>query len=128
MLLVLGSVLLTSNVFRGRFWPSVPTSTETPSRLASFIPKLLVLNHQIYAEAQPILYGHNSFAIEDTAALHAFCANIGPKNCASIREIRIKGWGQSKVYKAMNHPAFTILANAVNLERLYIDCQIHYGM
>lgn len=27
----------------------------------------------------------------------------------------------------MNHPAFTILGQAVNLKRLYIDCQIHWG-
>lgn len=77
--------------------------------------------------AQPILYGSNVFALEDTTALHAFCANIGPKNCATLRELHIKAWGYTKSHKAMNHPAFTILGQAVNLERLYIDCQIHWG-
>lgn len=77
--------------------------------------------------AQPILYGGNVFALEDTTALHAFCANIGPKNCATLRELHIKAWGYTKSHKAMNHPAFTILGQAVNLERLYIDCQIHWG-
>lgn len=88
---------------------------------------ILLLNREIYAEAQPILYASNAFAVEDTTALHAFLANIGPKNCATIADVTISGWGYTKAHKALNHPAFTLLANAVNLTRLHIDCRISWS-
>lgn len=27
----------------------------------------------------------------------------------------------------MNHPAFSVLGNAANLQSLYIDCRVHWG-
>jgi hypothetical protein len=94
--------------------------------LRAFIPNLLALNHQIYDEAQPILYRSNAFVLEDTTALHNFLANIGPRNAAALAEVTIKGWGYSKMHKALNHPAFTLLVSAVNLRRLHLDCRISW--
>lgn len=90
-------------------------------------PNILLLNRAIYAETQPILYAGNTFAVEDTTALHAFLAIIGPKNRATITDLTIRGWGYTKTHKALNHPAFTMLASAVNLTRLNLDCQIAWG-
>ena len=95
--------------------------------LPALVPNLLLLNHAIYAETQPILYAGNAFAVEDTTAMHAFLANIGPKNRATITDLTVKGWGYTKAHKALNHPALTMLADAVSLKRLHFDCQITWG-
>lgn len=92
--------------------------------LPALVPNLLTLNHQIYNEAQPVLYGGNAFMLEDTRALHSFLANIGAGNVAALADVTIKGWGHSKAHKAWNHPAFTLLVGAVNLRRLHLDCRI----
>lgn len=105
--------------------PSSITSTTTPR--AVLTPNILLLNQAIYAETQPILYAGNTFALEDTTALHAFLATIGPKNRATLTDLSIQGWGYTKAHKALNHPAFTLLAGAVNLGRLHLDCQISWG-
>lgn len=104
--------------------PDPPKEPRPP--VASLVPNMIVLNRQMYAETQPILYGANKFAVEDTTALHGFLAGIGAKNCASLDEITIKGWGYSKAHKAMNHPALTLLTNALNLKRLHIDTAVHW--
>lgn len=96
------------------------------SELPVLAPHLLRLNKEIHAEAQPILYGGNVFALEDTMALHAFLATIGSENCASLLEVEIMGWGFTKAHKAMNHPAFTLLKEAVNLRRLRLACRVRY--
>ena len=105
-----------------------PAADSAPARvLPTLIPSLLLLNHEIYAETQPILYGSNDFAFEDTTALHHFLASIGSKNCATLTDVTLRGWGQTKSHKALNFPAFTLLANAVNLTRLHLDCRIKWG-
>ena len=86
------------------------------------VPNILLLNQAIYTEAQPILYAGNSFIVEDTTAMHAFLANIGPKNRANITDLTIRGWGYQGAQKAMNHSALTMLVDAVNLRRLQLDC------
>jgi hypothetical protein len=90
--------------------------------LRSLVPSLLALNHQIYSEAQPILYSSNAFILEDTTALHNFLADIGSRNTVALADITIKQWGYSAAHKALNYPAFTLLAGAVNLRRLHLDC------
>ena len=105
--------------------PEVEARTDMTRR--TLVPKILLLNKAIYAETQPILYASNTFAVEDTTAMHAFLATIGPKNRATITDLTLKGMGYSKAHKALNHPAFTMLAGAVNLTRLYIDCQFSWG-
>lgn len=112
-----------------REWQSPsPTASSGPSpKLRTLIPKILLLNKQIYSETQPILYGGNAFAFEDTTAMHAFLANIGDKNCGTLTDLTIKGWGYTKAHKALNHPAFTMLARAVSLTHLHIDCRIAWG-
>ncbi|KAL8923097.1 MAG: hypothetical protein Q9208_004781 [Pyrenodesmia sp. 3 TL-2023] len=92
----------------------------------SFGPNFLLLNRQFHAETQPILYGANIFAFEDTKALHAFCAAIGSKNCASLQKLVIRSLGYSDASRALIHPAFTLLASAVNLTRLEMACSIFY--
>jgi hypothetical protein len=99
-------------------------SDSDPNTLPALVPNLLALNRQIYSEAQPILYSSNAFTLEDTTAMHSFLANIGPRNAAMLADVTIKGWGYSKGHKALNHPAFTLLASAVNLRRLHLDCRI----
>lgn len=95
--------------------------------LPTLVPNILLLNQATYAEAQPILYAGNTFAVEDTMAMHAFLAIIGPKNRATITDLTVRGWGYTKAHKALNHPAFTLLADAVNLKRLHLDCEISWG-
>lgn len=52
--------------------------TEAKAHLpAALVPNLLLLNRETYAQTQPMLYGSNRFAVEDTTALHAFLALIG---------------------------------------------------
>ena len=97
--------------------------TAAPA-LLSLAPNLLLLNHAIHAETQPILYADNSFLIADTTAMHAFLANIGPKNRANITDLTIGEWGYSGAHKALNHPALTMLVDAVNLRRLNLECHI----
>ena len=97
-----------------------------PPALPALVPNLLLLNKAIYAETQPILYAGNSFAVEDTTAMHTFLAKIGPKNRADITHLTVKGWGFTKAHKALNHPALTMLVDAVSLKRLYLDCQISW--
>ncbi|KAL8937969.1 MAG: hypothetical protein Q9211_003423 [Gyalolechia sp. 1 TL-2023] len=111
---------------RYRLFSSSPTPPK-PIWKPSFGPNILVLNRQMHAETLPILYGANVFAFEDTRALHAFCANIGPKNCALLQRLALKHMGYSKGSKALNNPAFAMLGSAVNLTCLAIDCSIHYS-
>lgn len=110
---------------RGRYnYLAKPTKQiETPS----FGPNILRLNRQIYAETLPILYGANTFAFEDSRAMLAFCACIGPTNCALLRQLTLKHMGYSKGTKSLNNPAFAQLASAVNLTRLSMQCSIHYS-
>lgn len=102
-------------------------NTSPAATIPVLTPNVLLLNRTIYAETQPILYAGNTFAVEDTTAMHAFLATIGPKNRATLTDLTVKGWGYTKAHKALNHPAFTLLAGAVNLTRLHIDCQILWG-
>lgn len=104
-------------------------SSNTPAAITipALIPSILLLNRATYAETQPILYAGNTFALEDTTALHSFLATIGPKNRATLSNLTIQGWGYTKAHKALNHPAFTLLAGAVNLSSLRLDCQISWG-
>lgn len=98
-----------------------------PVTKPSLGPNLLLLNKEIHAETQPILYGANVFAFEDMKALHTFCANIRPKNCAALRELNIKHWGNSSSTKGANFAAFTVLASAINITRLNMDCEVAQG-
>ena len=91
----------------------------------SLSPGFLYMNKRFYAEAQPILYGANTFALDDTTALHLFCLLIGDENCRSLRNVSLKEWGERGAQKTMNNPAFGSLSKATNLESVRIDCNIH---
>ena len=106
-----------------RSQPSIVTANLV---LPALLSNLLLLNKAIYAETQPILYGDNTFVVEDTMAMHAFLAKIGPKNRGNITDLTVKGWGYTKAHKALNYPALTMLVDAVNLRRLHLDCQIFW--
>jgi hypothetical protein len=101
-------------------------SDSALTTLPTLVPNLLALSHQIYSEAQPFLYRMNAFVLEDTTALHSFLATVGPRNSVLLADVTIKEWGYSKAHKALNHPAFTLLVNAVNLRRLHLDCRLHW--
>ncbi|KAL8833708.1 MAG: hypothetical protein Q9176_007864 [Flavoplaca citrina] len=93
----------------------------------SFAPAIIALNHETHTQAQTILYSYNAFALEDPKALLAFCANIGPKNCAMLQEVNLKHFGKTVVRRALCYPAFAALASAVNLQLLNLDCSIRRG-
>ena len=97
------------------------------TKLTPLVPNITLLNKAIHAETQPILYGNNEFIFEDTTALYQFLAGIGSKNVATLTDITVNGWGDTKSHRSMNHPAMTLLVPAVNLERLMIDYRIHYN-
>lgn len=81
---------------------------------------LLRVNKAIYHEAVGYLYG-NKFTFADTNALHDFLTAIGPRMRARLREIEVAEWGYSSAHKAMNYPAMSLLADAVNLERIWLN-------
>lgn len=110
-----------------RFHSQSSASTSTVNKFAALIPNILLLNRAVYAETQPILYAGNTFALDDTSALHAFLANIGPKNRATVTDITLRGWGYTRGHKAFNHSAFTMLASAMNLSSLRLDCRLNWG-
>ena len=99
-----------------------PTIRKPP-----LVPQFLALNRHFHAETQPILYGANTFAVENMKALHTFLASIGVKNCESLQQLSVKQLGQSRATSSMAYPAFVLLANAVNLVRLEMDCAISWG-
>ncbi|KAL8992688.1 MAG: hypothetical protein Q9169_006910 [Polycauliona sp. 2 TL-2023] len=96
-------------------------------RKPPLVPQILALNRHIHAETQPILYGANVFAVEDMKALHTFLASIGVKNCETLQQLTVKQLGHSRNTSVMAYPAFVLLANAVNLTRLEMDCSISWG-
>lgn len=102
----------------------VPSSLEVRPSLT---PAIVVLNHETYAQAQPILYGSNEFALEDPKALLAFCITIGPKNCAMLQKVSLYHFGNTTARRALRYPAFAALANAVNLQNLSLVCCIRPG-
>ncbi|KAL8879890.1 MAG: hypothetical protein Q9192_008139 [Flavoplaca navasiana] len=100
-----------------------------PARVSrpSLAPAIIALNHETHKQAQPVLYGANIFAFENPKALLAFCANIGPKNCAMLQKVNLKHFGNTVVRRAQCYPAFAALASAVNLQFLNLDCSIRRG-
>ena len=115
---------------RNDYRPHTPSQSSEGTDDVTFpdlVPNLLLLNKAIHAESQPILYAGNTFAVEDTTAMHAFLAKIGPKNRATITDLKVQGWGYTKAHKALNHPALTMLVDAVNLEHLDLGCHIGWG-
>lgn len=82
--------------------------------------KWLRLNKAIYGEAIGYLYG-SKFTFADTNALHDFLVSIGPRMRGRLVEIEIAQWGYSAAHKAMNYPAMSVLADAVNLERVWLN-------
>ncbi|KAL9037793.1 MAG: hypothetical protein Q9180_003520 [Flavoplaca navasiana] len=100
-----------------------------PARVSrpSLAPAIIALNHETNMQAQPVLYGANVFALEDPKALLAFCASIGPKNCAMLQKVNLKHFGNTAVRRAQCYPAFAALAIAVDLQILKLDCNIRRG-
>ena len=87
-------------------------------------PNLLAVSKQIHAEAVGYLY-KQPIMLEDTMALHAFLAAIGPSNRRQITDLTVKQWGNGRgTHKAMNFASLTLLAGCTNLRALNLDCQI----
>lgn len=89
-------------------------------------PVLLGVNRQINKEAATMLYGQ-TLHFEDTVALYHFLAQIGHANRLLVENVVLHAWGLSGAQQNMNHPAFTMLAEAKSLQQLSIDCDIYYG-
>lgn len=82
---------------------------------AALVPNLLLLNRETYAQTQPILYGSNNFAVEDTTALHAFLAMIGKW---LSHEFNVSAIPENCTQRHMNHldsglPSFEQLSHGV---------------
>ncbi|KAL8820640.1 MAG: hypothetical protein Q9223_001184 [Gallowayella weberi] len=113
---------------RGR-WGYYNYASGKVTKKPSLPVQFALLNKQTYAETQPILYGANRFAFEDTKALLVFCGNIGPNNCALLKQLSIESWGRHhlRVDSFAKYAAFTTLASAVNLTCLDIGCAVSVG-
>ena len=103
-----------------------PSPSEHPHVYHSLnnllVPQLLRASRQIYDEAVPMLYTQNALFVEDTTCMHTFLAQTGRER-ARIADITIQAWGAGRgVHNAMNHVAFMMLADAVGLRRLHLDC------
>ena len=86
------------------------------------VPQLLCASRQVYDEAAPMLYTQNALFVEDTTCLHTLLAQTGRER-ARIADVTIQAWGAGRgVHNAMNHVAFMMLADAVGLRRLHLDC------
>ena len=107
-------------------WVPDPTNSHIPVKhlclcRPSFTPNVILLNREIYAQTQPILYS-NTFAFEDPKALLAFCINIGPKNCVLLQRLSLWHWDCTRAKRTLRYPAFAILANTtLNLKSLDVD-------
>ncbi|KAK4983378.1 hypothetical protein LTR66_008846 [Elasticomyces elasticus] len=89
-------------------------------------PALLSVSRQINLEAGSILY-KQEMVFNDTMALHTFLAQIGPTNRTLLSHVTLREYRTGRVAnKAMNFPAFTLLASVTNLKRFNIDCMIGY--
>jgi hypothetical protein len=103
-----------------------PSPSEHPRVYQSLnnllAPQLLRTSRQAYDEAVSILYTENALFVEDTTCLHTFLAQTGRER-ARIADITIQAWGAGRgVHNAMNHVAFMMLADAVGLRNLHLDC------
>ena len=117
---------------RLHYWQRASTTPETdldmPDGLRSFIPALLGVSKTVKAEAEQWLYSRNEFIVEDTTILHDFVAGLTTSQRGLLRRITVKKWGHSSADKAMNLPAFSILAQGgTNLRSLRLDCFAHWG-
>ena len=92
----------------------------TISQKAILQSKLLRVNKAIYNEAIGYLYS-DKFTFKDTNALHDFLTAIGPRMRARLRDIEVAEWGYSSAHKAMNYPAISLLADAISLERVWLN-------
>ena len=99
--------------------------SSASAKLPKFLLNILLLNREINAETRSTLYGGNHFIFEDPAAMYTFLATIGPQNRAVLTDLTVKGWNHSRATKMMNYPALTMMADAVKLQHLHMDCKIH---
>jgi hypothetical protein len=67
-----------------------------------------------------MLYSHR-FTFVDTNALHDFLTQIGARMRPKLRDIEVAKWCDTPTLKAMNYPAMSLLSDAVNLERVWLD-------
>jgi len=66
--------------------------------------------------------------VEDTTALHAWLLGLRKETRGLVEDVTVAGWGQSKIYKAMNFPALTLLAEgATRLRVLRLECRVGDG-
>lgn len=98
--------------------PSAPNATVTPFK--KLCTTLLMLSKTIYDEAIGYIYS-NRIILTDTYALHSFLIQIGPKHRTLLRNIEVCEWGHTGAHGAMNFPAMSSLADAVNLEKLKLN-------
>jgi len=83
--------------------------------------RLLRVNKEIWQEASQVLYGQ-PFTFGDTAALQTFLLQLGPRMTAKLRYVRINSWHLGGSNRISNLPAFSLLREATDLNRLEINC------
>ncbi|KAK5170294.1 uncharacterized protein LTR77_004881 [Saxophila tyrrhenica] len=111
---------------RGRkHW--ISSDGENTTQHTPLVPNLLAVNKQIHDEAVGYLY-KQQIILEDTMALHAFIAAIGPTNRLQLEDLVVRGWGCGRgTHKAMNFASLTLLASCTNLKSLFFDCNIGWS-
>ena len=97
----------------------------TQSEPAAFSPNLLCVSKTVYSEAASFLYGQR-IVVADNYALLSFLNQIGRRHMEMLHSITIKEWCGGRSHRSINFPAMTLLASAMHLERLIIDCSIGY--
>ena len=87
---------------------------------SGLVPEILLANRQINAEASAVLYGQPLTFI-NTSAQYLFLCQIGPVHRGLLQDITIERWCEGRALKALNHPAFTMLADAHGLRNVNVD-------
>jgi hypothetical protein len=102
------------------------TDIAEPPPFKKLATKILTLSKSIYDEAIGFLYS-KPIILTDTYALHSFLIQIGPKHRAMLRDVEVCEWGSTGARQAMNYPAMSSLADAINLQRLKLNVN-KYGV
>lgn len=96
-----------------------------PSEPSSFVPNLLAVSKTIHAEAGSYLYSQR-MSFSDNYALMAWLTQIGEQHIRMLKSVTIRAWCGGRAHKSINFPAIAMLAPAIGLRELNIDCSIGY--
>jgi hypothetical protein len=99
--------------------------TEYRARVSqnSITPALLAVNKQIHDEAMGILY-NQPIILQNCSGLFTLLAGMSTATRARVRDVTIREWSEGGALGAQVGAAFALLADCVNLRRLFFDCEM----